>query len=237
MQHHIDRTYSGTESASDAATLNRLLSARHTCRAYRPDPVPDDVIAGIVDIAKRTASWCNVQPWHLVVTSADATERFRRALVEHAETHPEIDSDFPFPDEYRGPYAERRREVGYALYNALGIERSDKEGRARQSFENFRMFGAPHVAILTTPAELGTYGAIDCGAFVGAFLLAAQAYGVATAPQGALAQHARFIRAYFGIGDERHLVCGISFGYSDTGHPANGFRATRVTNDEVMRIV
>jgi nitroreductase len=222
---------------SDVETLKRLSSGRFTCRAYRPDPVPDDVIAGIVDIAKQSASWCNVQPWHLVITSAATMEAFRRALVEQAASHPAIESDIPFPDEYRGDYAERRREVGHALYHALGIERSDKEGRARQSFENFRMFGAPHVALLTMPAELGPYAAVDCGAFVASFLLAAHAHGVATTPQAALAQHARFIRSYFGIGDERKFICGISFGYADSDHPANRFRATRVGTDQVMQIV
>jgi nitroreductase len=223
--------------ASDAEVLARLTSGRFTCRAYQTTPVPNDVIESIVEIARKTASWCNVQPWHLLITSAETTQSFRDALVEHATHASGIDSDIPFPEEYRGDFAERRREAGYRLYEALGIGRSDKDRRVAQGFENFRMFGAPHVAIVTIPAELGPYAGVDCGAFIGSFLLAAHAHGVATTPQGALAQHARFVRSHFGIDDDRKMVCGIAFGYAKPDHPVNSFRTSRIPLDEVMRIV
>ena len=157
--------------ASDADFLARLTSGRFTCRAYQSMPVPNDVIESIVEIARKTASWCNVQPWHLLITSAETTQSFRDALVEHATHATGIDSDIPFPEEYRGEFAERRREAGYRLYEALGIGRSDKDRRVAQGFENFRMFGAPHVAIVTIPAEFGLYAGVDCGAFIGSSCL------------------------------------------------------------------
>ncbi|WP_261508865.1 nitroreductase [Burkholderia multivorans] len=237
MQAQREGNDAGERSAADVETLERIAAERFTCRAYLPDAVPADVIERIVEIAKRAASWCNVQPWHAIVTSRDTTERFRAALVAHAARHPGIDADMPFPDEYRGVYGERRREVGYALYAALGIARDDRPARERQVAENFRLFGAPHVALLTIPAELGPYAALDCGAFVASFLLAARAHGVATTAQAALAHHARFIRRYFGIGDERRFVCGIAFGYADTTHPANAFRSTRAATADVMQMV
>ncbi|KGC07780.1 nitroreductase family protein [Burkholderia multivorans] len=237
MQAQREGNDAGERSAADVEALERIAAERFTCRAYLPDAVPTDVIERIVEIAKRAASWCNVQPWHAIVTSRDTTERFRAALVAHAAQHPGIDADMPFPDEYRGVYGERRREVGYALYAALGIARDDRAARERQVAENFRLFGAPHVALLTIPAELGPYAALDCGAFVASFLLAARAHGVATTAQAALAHHARFIRRYFGIGDERRFVCGIAFGYADMTHPANAFRSTRAATADVMQMV
>ncbi|KVT37887.1 nitroreductase [Burkholderia multivorans] len=237
MQAQREGNDAGERSAADVEALERIAAERFTCRAYLPDAVPTDVIERIVEIAKRAASWCNVQPWHAIVTSRDTTERFRAALVAHAAQHPGIDADMPFPDEYRGVYGERRREVGYALYAALGIARDDRPARERQVAENFRLFGAPHVALLTIPAELGPYAALDCGAFVASFLLAARAHGVATTAQAALAHHARFIRRYFGIGDERRFVCGIAFGYADMTHPANAFRSTRAATADVMQMV
>ncbi|MBU9222264.1 nitroreductase [Burkholderia multivorans] len=237
MQAQREGNDAGERSAADVEALERIAAERFTCRAYLPDAVPTDVIERIVEIAKRAASWCNVQPWHAIVTSRDTTERFRAALVAHAAQHPRIDADMPFPDEYRGVYGQRRREVGYALYAALGIARDDRPARERQVAENFRLFGAPHVALLTIPAELGPYAALDCGAFVASFLLAARAHGVATTAQAALAHHARFIRRYFGIGDERRFVCGIAFGYADMTHPANAFRSTRAATADVMQMV
>jgi nitroreductase len=214
----------GTENTDDAAQLDRLLRARYSCRAFLPDPVPEPVIARILEMAQRTASWCNSQPWHTIVTSGDATERFRQAMYEHATTGGDGASDLPQP-----------RESGFQLYNTLGIPRGDRAGYQRQAMENFRLFGAPHVAIITTEEALDVYGAVDCGGFVSTFLLAAQAMGVATVAQAALARYAPFVRRHFEIPDDRLLVCGISFGYGDHDHLVNSYRTSRAPLTETVR--
>lgn len=221
----------------DVELLRRLIFGRATCRAYLPQQLPQELIRSIVHVARGTASWCNVQPWDLVITAGESTDTFRSALMEQARRHPGIDSDFPFPEEYRGVHLDRRRKSGFQLYQALGIERGDHARRESQSFENFRLFGAPHVAIVTVPVELGTYGAVDAGGFVCSFLLSAQAHGVATTPQAALAMHSRFIRHHFGIPDGRRMVCGISFGFADSAHAVNSYRTDRAEVDDLARFV
>ena len=144
--------------------------------------------------------------------------------------------DFPFPREYRGVYLERRRESGFQLYNSLGIARGDKAAYARQALENFNFFGAPHVAIVHTDEALGVYGAIDCGGYVTNFMLAAQALGLATMPQAALAFHSELMRKHFGLGDDRRVVCGISFGFPDRDHKANSYRTTRAALRTRLRL-
>lgn len=220
----------------EAHTLRDLARARFSCRAYRPDPVPEAVIRQIADIARHTASWCNVQPWQVVIVSGAALETFRAALMRRAETD-EAQPDYPFPPGYEGVYKERRRASGYQLYAALGIARDDHPRRRRQAHENFRLFGAPHVAIIATEAAIGPYALVDCGAFIGNFLLAARALGVDTTPQAALAQHSGFIRAHLGLPDSQRVICGISFGYADRDHPANGYRTPRAEPDDFLRLL
>jgi len=225
-----------TSHTSDLTALDRLTSGRSTCRAYEHKALDAELIRSIVGMASRSASWCNVQPWQLVITETlESTERFREALMERAFSHPQTESDLPFPPGYKGIYGERRRGAGIALYTSLGIGPRDAERSAQQAFRNFRMFDAPHVAIITVPAELGPYALVDAGGFVSSFLLAAYAHGVATTPQGALARHAHFVREYFGIPDSQHMICGISFGFAQTGHPVNQFRTTRAGVDDLVR--
>lgn len=219
--------------ASLDEALGRLLAGRHSCRGFLPDPLPRPVIARILELAQRTASWCNSQPWQVVIASGAAMERFRAALLKQVGGA-QHDSDFPFPEEYRGVYQQRRRECGYQLYASVGVARGDREAGARQGLENFRMFGAPHVAIITTDQALGVYGAVDCGAYVSNFMLAAQSLGVASIAQAALASQSGFIRAHFGIPDDRLVVCGISFGYEDLAHPANQYRTSRADIQEAV---
>jgi nitroreductase len=221
------------EMNQDATVLERLLRSRHSCRSFRADMVPRPVIERILASAQRTPSWCNTQPWQVVVLSGLATEAFRTALLEHVETA-QPTPDIAFPEAYRGVYQDRRRACGLQLYDAVGVTRGDRAASARQARENFRLYGAPHVAIVTTDAALGHYGAVDCGAYVSMFMLAAQAHGVACIAQAALASHASFIRQWLSIPDGRVMVCGISFGYADTAHPVNQFRTSRAALGEAV---
>lgn len=213
--------------------LDRLMSRRWSCRAFRPDPVPRDMIARIVETAQKVPSWCNAQPWQVIVTSGAETDRFRTALLHEAETGTPS-PDLPHPDRYSGIYLDRRRETGWALYDAVGVRKGDRAGSARQAMQNFALFGAPHCALITSPRDLGPYGAVDCGGFVTAFTLAAEERGVATVPQAAVASYAPFLHRYFDIPDDRLIICAISFGYADEDHPANGFRTTRAKVQDVV---
>ena len=206
--------------------FEHLLASRYSCRAFLPQPVPRAAIERVLKIAQRTPSWCNAQPWKVHVTSGAATERLRTALLEAAKSEPAV-PDYPFPREYRGVYLERRRECGWQLYESVGIGRGDREASARQGMENFRLFGAPHAAIVTTDEALGVYGVLDCGAWINNFMLAAKSLGIASIAQAALASRPMALRKFFGIGEDRRIVCGISFGYEDTRHRANQFRTRR----------
>src|ERR1700743_434976 len=224
-------------TADRIGVLEELLGERYSVRAFLPKPVPRDVIEHVLTTAQRTASWCNSQPWQVVIASGEAKERFRKAIYAEAASGAPESSDFPFPREYLGVYLERRRESGFQLYNTLGIIRGDKAAYARQALENYNFFGAPHVAIIHTDEALGVYGAIDCGAYVGNFMLAAQALGVATIPQAALARHSGLIRRHFGLGDDRRVVCGISFGFPDRDHKVNSYRTSRASVADTVTFV
>ena len=218
---------------TDYDTLLSLLTARFSCRAYRDTAVARDTVARIVRAARRVPSWCNAQPWELIVTTGAATDTFRDALFAAASrTAPA--PDLAWPEGYPGVYGDRRRACGFQLYDAVGIEKGDRPAAAAQMMENYRLFGAPHVAIVTAPTALGPYGAMDTGGFVTAFCLAAQALGVATIPQAAIAAQAPFVRAHFDIPADRMILCAISFGYPDPDHPANSFRTARAEVGDIM---
>ncbi|KAA9160502.1 nitroreductase [Amycolatopsis acidicola] len=220
-------------ATGDTESLARLLDGRWSCRGFRPSPVPRERITRVLDIARQAPSWCNTQPWHVLITEGEGTERFRAALSAHAATA-ELTPDFPFPESYSGEYLRRRRECGFQLYDSVGIAKGDREASALQAAKNFELFGAPHAAIITTEAELGVYGAVDCGVYLETFLLAAQSLGLGAIPQAALGAYAPFIREFFGLPENRLVVCGVSFGWPDRDHPANGFRTTRVGVEETV---
>ncbi|MDR9486187.1 MAG: nitroreductase [Sediminimonas sp.] len=214
-------------------TLSDLLHTRHSCRGFRPDPVPRDVAERIIAAAGRVPSWCNAQPWQVIVTTPPQTAALSDALLHAVQTDAPA-PDLDWPKRYTGVYQDRRRTCGFQLYEAIGIDRGDRDARHAQMLENYRFFGAPHVAIVTSDADLGPYGAMDTGGFVAAFTLAAQALGVASIPQAAIAAYAPTLRRVLDIPDDRLILCAISFGYADPDHPANTFRTERAPLDQVI---
>lgn len=213
------------------------MRERFSTRAFHPDPVPEHVLARILELAQCAPSWCNTQPWQLIITRGAGTERLREALYAHARSGTPAAPDFPFPQAYEGVYRERRKVCGVQLYQSVGIGREDRDAAAEQSLENFRFFGAPHLAILTTEEKLGAYGLLDCGLYIQSFMLAAVDSGVQCIAQAALAAYAPFVHAFLDIPESRRVVCGISFGYADSTAPINAYRTHRAGIDQVVRFL
>lgn len=216
-----------------------VLTSRSSCRGYLPDAVPRETIEQVLAAAQHTASWCNTQPWQVHIVSGEARDALAKAAVENvfATFGQPAPSDFPFPASYTGVYDERRKEVGWQLYDAVGVQRGDRDASATQMLRNFDFFGAPHVAIITTDADLGVYGAIDCGLYVNSFMLAAEALGLGTCAQAAIAQVTPAVREVLGLADDRLVVCGISFGHPDPEHPSAQFTAKRATVEQAATFV
>ena len=224
---------------SDVDVLERLLTARRSCRGFTDEQVPRADLERLLTAAQHTASWCNTQPWQVVVTSGEATGRLAEAFMSSDSTAPDggYGSDIEFPTDYRGAYQERRREVGWQLYDAVGVAKGDREASAREGMRNFEFFGAPHLAVIHAPAELGTYGVLDCGLYVDSFLLTAQAMGLGTCAQAAVAGRSPLLHQWFDIPDDRLIVCGIAFGHPDPEHPSAAFTSRRAPVGDAVTFV
>ena len=208
-------------------TLSTLLHTRYSCRSFLPEPLPRATIEAILVTAQRTASWCNAQPWQLTIASGATLERLRVALQSHmANAAPA--PDLPWPREYRGVYQERRRECGWGLYEALGIAKGDREASAR----NRRRRTSPCSVHRMWPSSAATRPWARMAPWIAARMWAASCWprtAWAWAPSRRLhwQSYPGVLREVLGIGEDRSIVCGISFGMADTAHPANHFRTTR----------
>ncbi|WP_244928954.1 nitroreductase [Nocardioides sp. W7] len=211
-----------------------VIAARHSCRAFQGAEVPDEALNQLFELAQHTASWCNTQPWQVHLVSGPAIKRFSAELIHHVLSQASPSADLEMPAGYGGVYAERRRESGHALYDAVGLAHGDKPGRGAQALLNFSFFGAPHVAVITTDRDQGTYGAIDCGGYVATLTSTATALGLGSIAQAAIAMHSGKVRDFLNLSADRLVVCAVSLGYADLEHPANAFRTSRAGVDDVV---
>ncbi len=56
------------DSSHYSAAVNEMTKVRQA-RQYRPDPVPDDVLDQLLEVARWTGSSRNTQPWHFIVVT------------------------------------------------------------------------------------------------------------------------------------------------------------------------
>lgn len=221
---------------NDIEVLNNILEQRYSCRSFIQKPVKQETIDKILNTAQKIPSWCNAQPWEVTICSGKVLKVLSNNLLKAAYKGVES-PDITFPAEYNGIYRERRKECGLQLYNSVGIQKGEASKAIEQMHENFKFFGAPHIAIITSEKSLGTYGAIDCGAYVTAFTLAATALKVNTIPQAAIASLSDTVRSTLKVPAEKSIVCAISFGYENSKHPINNFRTSRSNINEVTKWV
>jgi nitroreductase len=228
-------TSSATASlAPEKISLEEAIKSRRSVRGYLDQRVPQDVLDSIFRLAQYAPSNCNIQPWKVYVASGALKDKLRDQMVERVTQGVPFCSDYDYPEKFDGEYRRRQVDCAMELYNNMGIARDDKAGRMRASLRNFEMFDAPHVCFIGMDKRFGASVAIDVGMYVQNLMLAMTAHGVASCAQGSMRYYPDLVREAFDIDDQTNILLGISFGYEDTGVPAN---KTRVGRDDISQSV
>ncbi len=232
-------------SAVEAAVLSALIRSRRSVRDFLPRPIPQEVLDAVLEDASWAPSWSNTQPYRVAVASGALRDRLAAELcglfdrgmaAQHGGALAKFkllltrkglpDGDFATQFTYPNDLQTRRRETGRGLYDLLGIGHHDRAARDRQMRRNFEFFGAPTALFLFAHRGLREFSVLDAGVYLQTLMLAAQARGLATCAQGALATWAGPVREAFDIPAPYRLICGVSIGYA-SAHVVNGFNPGR----------
>jgi len=203
------------------------IYSRRSVRGYLDKEVPADVLNRIFEVAQMAPSNCNVQPWKVFVASGALKDRLKKQMVENTINRIEPNPDYPYRGTFEGEYRKRQVDCAVALYNNMGIERDDKEGRLRAIVRNFEFFDAPYIAFLGMNPAFGTTVALDVGMYAQSLMLTMVAFGLHSCPMGTMRNYPDMVREAFDIQDDTKILFGLSFGYEDTAVAANKTRTAR----------
>jgi nitroreductase len=206
-------------SAPTAAAVDQAITSRRSIRAYLPTPVPRQTIEEILAVASRAPSGTNTQPWKVHVLTGAARERLSaRICAAHddpAQRSQHTEEYAYYPTEWRSPYVDRRRKVGWDLYSLLGIGKTDKARMHAQHARNYNFFDAPVGLIFTIDRVMQQGSWLDYGMFLQSVMVAARARGLDTCPQAAFTQFHRLISEELQLPAEEMVVCGMALGHAD----------------------
>jgi nitroreductase len=199
--------------------VDEAITSRRSIRAFLPTPVPRETIVDILRVAARAPSGTNTQPWKVHVLTGEALRRLSTAIhaaFDDPEERARHSEEYAYyPTEWRSPYIDRRRKVGWDLYGLLGIGKTDKARMHAQHGRNYLFFDAPVGLIFTIDRVMQQGSWLDYGMFLQNIMVAARARGLDTCPQAAFTQFHRIIEQQLGIGPDEMVVCGMSLGYAD----------------------
>ena len=208
-----------TVSAQSTSAVEEAITTRRSIRAFLPTPVPRATIERILQVAARAPSGTNTQPWKTyVLTGAPLkamSDRLVAAYDDPEERALHIEEYAYYPTEWRSPFVDRRRKVGWDLYTLLGIAKTDKERMHAQHRRNYRFFDAPVGLMFTIDRTMRQGSWLDFGMFLQSVMVAARGHGLDTCPQAAFTQFHRIIMDELGAPDNEQLVCGMSLGVAD----------------------
>ncbi|CAJ1446845.1 unnamed protein product [Effrenium voratum] len=221
------RTAFQLQNLPSAGGREKAVRQRSTCRAFLSRPVAREVLEDLLDQAQRAPSGGNTQPWHLYVATGAALGSLQRAALAQLQKGSSAGQEYrtypsktEVPEDVHQAYMDRRIRVAQDLWARMGVERSDRAGRARALMENFGFWGAPVGVIVTVDrgADKNAWG--HTGMLLQTLALLAVERGLATAMLEAWGNLGSCVYEALGIEQTREAVwCGVALGYPDLGSP------------------
>lgn len=211
--------------------VDDALKQRISIRAFTDQPVSEQTLRDLLDVARYAPSGGNLQPWRVIaVTGAE-----RDAVIALAQANmPGVEDDKPiYPPNLWEPYRSRRFKVGEDLYALLGITRENKMARLMHVAQNYQFFGAPVGLFFVIDKGMGHGQWAHLGMFMQSIALAAIERGLGTCMQEAWARFRAPLAQHFALPDSEMIYCGMALGYPDTSATINKLRSDRASVDEI----
>ena len=195
--------------------VTAALATRRSIRGFPPTPVPLETVREILTLAARAPSATNTQPRNAHIVTGPARGRLCAEILARHEAGEKSEMEYPYyPEEWPEPYLARRRDIGWALYGLLGIQRGDRTATAKQHGRNCNFFGSTVGLIFTIDRRLAQGSWLDLGMFMQGVMTAARGAGLDTCAQAAFAPFHATIRRHLTIPDEQLVACGMALGWA-----------------------
>jgi nitroreductase len=177
-------TISGDLGSNSCSGINeghkcvaKILSSRHSTRAFQKTPVPHAVLEEVLAISQHAPSNSNLQPWRLKVVTGSALQRLTSSLASTVSSGTPS-AVKPIPE----PYRHYRSALGKQLYGPEGydIPRADEERMREAQLRNYKFFDAPCAFIICMERSLEQVDVLSIGMYVQALCLLLAEHGIAT---------------------------------------------------------
>jgi nitroreductase len=202
------------------------IHSRRSVRAFKPDPVPREILEAIMQSTLWAPSWENTQPWEFAVLGGNVMKNVKEALAAMGQAGEKPQLDFPWP-KFTGRYMDRLKVDGRRLVRELGLQKDNREAMRRWRMAMRMFFDAPNGVVMYMDSSLSQWSLVDMGIAAENLMLAAWHHGVGTCALAAAVAYPDVLRSLLNLPESKRMVLGIAMGYPDTSSPAATFRSSR----------
>ena len=216
-----------------------VVMGRRSIRGYLSDPVPKSLIKEVLEMTIRAPSSLNTQPWNFYVVSGEPLDRIREGNTERNLAGVPDSREFRGHGAYEGAHRERQIGIAVQLFEAMGIERYDKEARQEWVLRGFRQFDAPVSIVVTYDRSIhgGDIGPFDCGAVSNALVNAAWSRGLGCVVNSQGIMQSPVVREQASIPDDQVIMICVAMGFPDDSFPANAVVSQRKSVEDAAVFV
>lgn len=214
---------------------HEVINGRRSTRGFLDKPVSVEVLKEVIELAVRAPSSMNTQPWHFHIVTGEVLDNIRRENTKRNVDGIPPSREIKSPLGYQGKHRERQVEIAIQLFQEMGIERDDAEGRQDWVLRGFRQFDAPVAIIVTFDEELkeDDISKFDCGAAVNGLVNAGWSKGLGAVINSQGIMQSPVVREYAKIPDNQIIMICVAMGYPDEEFPANKVISKRRPIEEV----
>lgn len=211
-----------------------VVMGRRSIRGYQKKPVPKALIREVLEMAIRAPTSLNTQPWNFYVVAGDVLDKIRAGNVERNLAGVPHSREFRLGPDYAGVHRERQIGIAIQLFEAMGIERHDKEKRMDWVMRGFRQFDAPVSIVITYDKSIqgSDVAPFDCGGVVNCLVNAAWSKGLGCVINSQGIMQSPVVREHAQIPDDQVIQTCVAMGWPDDSFPANAVVSTRKSVDE-----
>ena len=207
---------------------------RRSIRGYKDKPVSKETITEVLEMAMRAPTSLNTQPWNFYVVTGEPLDKIRAGNVERNLAGVPDTREFRKGPGYEGTHRERQIEIAIQLFQAMGIERHDKEKRQDWVLRGFRQFDAPVSIVVTYDKSIhgSDIAPFDCGGVVNSLVNAAWSKGLGCVINSQGIMQSPVVREHAGIPEDQVIMICVAMGWPDESFPANAVVSKRKSVDD-----
>lgn len=220
----------------------QAIKERKSIRAFKPDPVPLDLLKKIIGQAQRAPSWANTQPWEFAVVTGKKLKAIQDAFVKRGMgAMQNSQSEVARPPDFPEPFISRIKKMQTKEMRGRTSQATKEEMEARFA-KNFSHYGATTCIYLLVSKNFvyqekgaNMWALYDSGAAVQNIMLLATNYGLGTIAQAMAVVYPDIIRKELGITADKLIALGIAIGYPDWSDQVNEDYRDREPLDEICK--